>query len=596
MTKNIILIICFCFNINTYATSEQEAYLHRFTTYTQWNQQLPAIPTPEFLAFIDEKKPLSQKLRDKWLYELAKKEYWSMYLTHYQPSTDTSLQCYALFAAYVQGTRETAILGAKKQWLTGGSLPPACDKLFLMMFKEQIFDGSLVTKRIALALEQRNYSLASYLLKKYKPTDPNNDQTLALIYKNPSKITQLVHNELHGDFYTYGLNHLLTRNMDHAAELWNKIKHSNSLNEKQEQSFLSTLALYKAVRDKPDAPAWFDKVKTSFYSQGLLEWQIRYALKHHQWKRISTLIQRIHDKDSPCWQYWLARAEEQTNQKEMANQRYEKLSKSRNYYGFLANIRLKKPFQFEAEKHTYNKEALNTYTPILNQMNTLYKSNQMGEASRLVNDFSSELPKEDKSNLAEWIFRELGWVGKSVYISNTPELNNQLDLRFPLAHEGIIKQQARTYNLKEAYIYAIIRQESAFREDVVSYVGAHGLMQLMPNTAKLVAHQHKIAYNDKKQLFISQKNINLGAAYLRQLGNRFDNHPLLMAAAYNAGPRQVYRWISTNPLKEADIWIETLPFQETRNYLKNIMAFYAVYQYQMKEKPDLSPFMRPYKD
>lgn len=596
MTKILFFILCFCFSINSHATPEQEAYLKRFTSYTLWNQQLPLIPTPEFLSFIDEKKPLSQKLREKWLYDLAKKEYWSIYLAHYQPSSDTSLQCYALFATYQQGSRETAILDSKKQWLTGNSLPPACDKLFLMLFKEQIFNDTLVTKRIALALEKRNFSLASYLLKKYKQSDANNDQTLALIYKNPSKITQLARNELHGDFYTYGLNHMITKNMDHAVSMWSKISKNNVLNEKQQQSFLSSLALYKAVRNTPDAPAWFAKVKDSFYSQGLLEWQIRYALKRHQWKRISTLIQKIHDKDSPCWQYWLARAEEQTNQKEMATQRYEKLGKLRNYYGFLANIRLKKPFQFEAEKHAYNKEVLTTYTPILNQINTLYKNNQTGEASRLVNDFSSELSKEDKSNLAEWIFRELGWVGKSVYISNTPELNNQLDLRFPLAHEGIIKQQARTYGLKEAYIYAIIRQESAFREDAISFVGAHGLMQLMPSTAKLVAHQHKIVYNDKKQLFNSQKNINLGAAYLRQLSSRFGNHPLLMAAAYNAGPRQVYRWLNTTPLEETDIWVETLPFQETRNYLKNIMAFYAVYQYQMKEKPDLSPFMRPYKD
>ena len=342
MTKKLFFILCFCFSINSHATPEQETYLKRFTSYTLWNQQLPLIPTPAFLTFIDEKKPLSQKLREKWLYDLAKKEYWSIYLAHYQPSNDTSLQCYALFAAYQQGAREAAILDSKKQWLTGNSLPPACDKLFLMLFKEQIFNDTLVTKRIALALEKRNFSLASYLLKKYKQSDANNDQTLALIYKNPSKITQLARNELHGDFYTYGLNHMITKNMDHAVSMWSKISKNNLLNEKQQQSFLSSVALYKAVRNTPDAPAWFAKVKDSFYSQGLLEWQIRYALKRHQWKRISTLIQKIHDKDSPCWQYWLARAEEQTNQNEMATQRYEQLSKSRNYYGFLANIRLKK--------------------------------------------------------------------------------------------------------------------------------------------------------------------------------------------------------------------------------------------------------------
>ena len=518
-----------------------------------------------------------------------------MYLAHYQTSTDASLQCYAIFAQYQTGLKDKAILLAKKEWLTGDSKPPACDKLFLLLFKENQFDNTLVTKRIALALEKRNFSLASYLLKKYKQTDPNNDQTLALIYQNPSRINKLAQSELHGDFYTFGLNHMVSRNMDHATDFWQTIKQKNLLTDRQQQSFLSYLALYKAMRDKPDAPSWFAKVKASFYNQALLEWQIRYALKHRQWERVKTIIPQLADKNVPCWEYWLARAQEQTNQKENARILYEKLSKLRNYYGFLASMRLNKPYQFLDEHTTYSKDILNTYEPILIKIKTLYQNNQTLDASRLVNDFSSELTKQEKFNFATWIFRDLDWVGKSVYLSDTPELNNQLSLRFPLAHEGTIKQQARAYHLNEAFIYAIIRQESGFRDDVVSFAGAHGLMQLMPNTAKLVAHQHKIAYNDKKQLFISQKNINLGAAYLRQVGNRFKDHPLLMAASYNAGPRQVYRWLNTSPLTEADIWVETLPFQETRNYLKNIMAFYVVYQYQMKQKPDLTPFMKPYK-
>jgi soluble lytic murein transglycosylase len=117
-------------------------------------------------------------------------------------------------------------------------------------------------------------------------------------------------------------------------------------------------------------------------------------------------------------------------------------------------------------------------------------------------------------------------------------------------------------------------------------------MQLMPATAKSVSQQEKINYSDKSQLFSTQKNINIGAAYLKQLTKRFHNHPILIVAAYNAGPRQVVYWLKNHPPVEMDIWIETLPWQETRNYLKNVIAFYAVYQFRLQETPDLSPFMK----
>lgn len=105
---------------------------------------------------------------------------------------------------------------------------------------------------------------------------------------------------------------------------------------------------------------------------------------------------------------------------------------------------------------------------------------------------------------------------------------------------------------------------------------------------------HRIAYSNRVQLFLTPKNITLGVAYLRQLANHLDNHPLLMVAAYNAGPRQVNTWLNVQPLQQADIWIECIPYYETRNYVKNVMAFYAVYQYRLNQKPDLSAFMRPY--
>lgn len=571
-----------------------QAYLEKFQAYQQWSQNLPNSPDPEFLAFIDSKTPLAQKLREKWLYQLAKNKDWSTYSQHYQDSDDTSLQCYAQIAQYNMGLHQKALNATKSLWLVGKSQPAACDELFDLLLKNDGLDENLITKRLILALEQRNLSLAKYLLKQYKIPRLQDVQTLTNIYLNPTRITQLETDELHDDFYLYGLKRMVSINMNQAIQYWHHVKTKKLLSDKQQQQFLAHLALYKAMRHHPDAPHWFTKVKPAFYTDVLLDWQIRFALKNQEWRKVVKLIAHLHDEENPSLQYWLARAYEAQGQKEKSAELYERLAKTRNYYGFLASLRIKKAFSFENEHPTRDMQLLQPYQPITDQIKELLATNQTLQASRLLNDFAMELPKDDKSALAWWLSHELQWHGKSIYLSNNDELNNQLALRFPLPYRNTVILNAKKYQIPAVFIYAIIRQESTFRDDVVSSAGAHGLMQVMPATAKMVAKQESIPYSDKNQLFSASKNITIGAAYLQQLAKRFNNHPVLMAAAYNAGPKQAFNWMKNNPSTQIDIWIETLPWHETRNYLKNVIAFYAVYQYRLHKKPDLSEFIKPF--
>ncbi|AHE67486.1 soluble lytic murein transglycosylase-related regulatory protein [Legionella oakridgensis ATCC 33761 = DSM 21215] len=345
------------------------------------------------------------------------------------------------------------------------------------------------------------------------------------------------------------------------------------LNKQQQQSFLAHVALYKAMRNHEDTLQWFAKIKPEFYNDALLDWRIRFALKQGRWKDVEHLIPLLQDKDNPCWQYWLARAKEARGKKAEALPLYEHLAKTRSYYGFLASLRINKNFSFENEQVVTDLKTIQPYQPFTNQIKELYLSNQSLEASRLLNDFVIELPKEEKSALAYWLARELQWHDKSLYLSNNNELNNQLSLRFPIVHQQTIAKYAKNYQIPQTLVFSIIRQESMFREQVISPAGAHGLMQVMPATAQNIAKQQHISYEDKKQLFSPQKNINIGVAYLQYLAKRFGNHPVLMAAAYNAGPRQVNYWLKNHPPKQIDIWIETLPWHETRNYIKTSLRF-----------------------
>lgn len=594
MKKSLILLIGLLLNIQALSHSGN-AYLERFTAYTTFSQNLPTTATPDFINFISEDKPLSNKLRTLWLYELGKTQNWALFSQYYQPSPNVILICYKELARYHLGQEAEALQAANTLWLTGDTQPGACTLLFQLLLKSPGFRENRIHQRIALALEKRNLSLALYLLKLYKEPRTLTAQRLQTIHNNPNTISYLEKSELSSTFYLYGLKKLVATNINKAIELFQTNKTQQMLNEGQQQSFLAHLALYKALRNQEDASFWFGKIKKAYYTDTLLEWQIRYALKRQDWKSVKQYIEYYQDKENPCWQYWLARATAQLGDSAKAQAMYETLANTRNYYGFLASLQLKKSPTFHDEKTTTHFRSLTPYKPVLDNIQSLYTQNNTLEASRVLNDFISELPKDEASALLYWVDTHLGWHGKSVNLSNNETFNNQLTLRFPLAHQNAVLTHTKQYALPEALVYAIIRQESAFKEDVVSSAGAKGLMQLMPATAFMVAKQEKIPYAHEKQLFMSQKNINLGVAYLSQLAKRFDKHPVFMAAAYNAGPKQVKQWIQNHPPKQMDIWIETLPWQETRNYIKNIVAFYAVYQYRMQLKPNLKPLMKAFK-
>lgn len=591
MKKWVLFFTGCLFFSSAYALSGQE-YMQRFTNWLAWNEALPQSPSPAFLAFVQENTPLASKLRAKWLYQLARNHDWAAYNQYYQPSTDRGLVCLSAIAHYETGDTEKAKAATQILWLSGDNQPPICNQLFNKWFITENFDENLITRRIQLALEKRNLDLAIALLKQYKKPRLEAAKSIQQIANRPTTISLLNAGELAGDFYLFGLKKLVSSNMNQAINLWNTPKARQVLTENQQQDFLAFITIHKALRNSPDTVQWFKKIKPAWYNTTLVEWQIRFALKTANWKAVERLILDFSEKDTPVWQYWLARALQAQGKTEKAQAIYENLAPNRHYYGFLASFKLHKNPSFQAEEPVTNLAVLAPYQPFLKLVEKLYNHGDIQGASRLLNDFASELPREDNSALVYWISTHLKWHGKSIYLSSNEALSNQLALRFPLAWLDVIKQNAQKYHLPAAFILAIIKQESGFREDASSPVGAKGLMQLMPATASMVARKEKIDFANPNQLLLGNKNIALGVAYLSQLYPRYNNHLILIAAAYNAGPRQLNYWLRNHPPREMDIWIETLPWQETRNYLKNVIAFYTVYQYRLQTQPDLRQVLR----
>ncbi|MES9893211.1 MAG: transglycosylase SLT domain-containing protein, partial [Candidatus Thiodiazotropha sp.] len=203
---------------------------------------------------------------------------------------------------------------------------------------------------------------------------------------------------------------------------------------------------------------------------------------------------------------------------------------------------------------------------------------------------------QDELKAAARLAQHWEWPSQSILTLARLRHWNDLELRFPLAHRQAIADQARDHGIDTAWIYAILRQESAFISDARSTAGARGLMQLMPKTAKQVAKELKQSPVKLEDLYQPEVNIKLGAGYLNKVYRQLQESPVLATAAYNAGPHRVLSWLPEQS-QASDIWIETVPFKETREYLKRVFAYTVIYSYRLGNLPKTLPleWMRPIK-
>ena len=287
--------------------------------------------------------------------------------------------------------------------------------------------------------------------------------------------------------------------------------------------------------------------------------------------------------DEDRWQYWRARSLEMTGKKEQAQVIYETISSERSFYGFLAADKLGKDYSLNNEQLDIDPELEKSVAdmPAIQRASELFQLKRYLDARREWYA-TTRLFDENELQAAAKIAHSWNWHDRAIIALSKAKSWNDLQIRFPVKHQDQVYKNAERSEIDPAWIYAMMRQESAFMPDAISPVGARGLMQLMPATAKSVARKLKQKYPSKYELLQPEKNIRLGTAYLKEVYQRFEN-PVLAIAAYNAGPHRVKRWLPEADMP-ADIWIELVPFKETRNYLKNVLAYTVIYAEKLDEK------------
>ena len=355
---------------------------------------------------------------------------------------------------------------------------------------------------------------------------------------------------------------------------------ADQIGDKAFAAFERSIALRAAKRHLLLASDWLAGLPPERQNEETRAWQVRLLLLYRDWQKVVAAIAAMPavEQRQSRWLYWRARALEQTGSKQEALPLYAGLADERGYYSFLSAERLGRPLRFEAGE-IKAPAALLEETRQRPAMHRAYEWLQLDSTGKAIREWNSvfsgaspELWMVAANIAASW-----NWHDRAIYAAFRAGRKDALNDRFPLGYQATVLAAAKETGLEPEFIWSIIRQESAFNRQAVSRAGARGLMQLMPATAREVAKKNKQRVGD---LFSAERNIRFGSHYLSEMLERFGGNPALAAAAYNAGPRRVGEWLKQTEFDEAEIWIEAIPYNETRRYVQQVMAFASVYEWR----------------
>ncbi len=550
---------------------------------------IDSVKSVEIETFLDENSDAypSRQLRIAYLNHLYSRNDKNRFQQIYKPDVnDINLECIYLTNWLADNEiNDEKDLRIEQLWLTASSRPDSCSPLFKQWKKLGKLTNERIWGRINIAMARGRYQLARYLAKQHLTSRQKNSVDLWIeVKKDPSgklSSTRFLNTPLAGKIIADGLEEIARGNPAEADKLWQKLKRSNE-NLSAFESLVYAGIGFRAAINHHDYASHYLK-KASFEKQKVRHWAIRSAAREQNWEALIDFFSRLDESEqiSLDWRYWQARALERTDRQKHAQAIYSEISTQRDFYSFLAADRIDGEYQMnnrpieEPTDELENSRAFQIARELYRVEDASYMRRQWQWAIRNLDQKELLAAAKIASN---WGFHDRAIItaGKARYLDD-------VDLRFPLIHRNTVVYQARQNQLPQAYVYSIMRQESAFIENVKSPAGALGLMQIMPSTGKLIWKKQKRANYRSSRLLDPDTNIAAGSFYLRDMLNLFDGHYALATAAYNAGPGRPKKWRAKYAL-DADIWIENIPFRETRGYVKNVLTYKAIYDHKLGNK------------
>ncbi|PMH39920.1 lytic murein transglycosylase [Vibrio sp. 10N.286.49.B3] len=578
-------------DIKAYQELRPKIETYSLTPYTDYRA---------FLVNLDEKSPdevnhfitqfdglpFSGRIRAPYLRSLAQQEKWQTLLEFQkQPPVGEEYLCLYHYAQYETQQSQAAFAGAEQLWLSGKDISARCDPLFSAWSEAGLRTDELILQRMLLAFEQRNLSTLQYLAK-LPASDLAQVQAkdMLALFQKPQLAAVFAEKHKITPFYQ--------KQTELAVQLWarkdavaaSKVIEGASLSQnlgEQRTQALRDYAIFRVINsDDPKVIEWRDSALMSSASSAMLERRAQLAVQHGDWQGIIRWISRLpqSNQSSLRWQYWQGRAEMALGRQSQGEKRLNAILGERNFYSVAAATALNKTIQYPEQSITFDKTKLAADQKALERVKELIDVDKISAAKSEWRWLLRNASIDEKQMLAAYAGQQR-WHHLTVLATISAKMWDYMDLRFPLAHRWWFNFYAEKHDLDPITLVSLARQESALDVDANSPVGARGLMQIMPTTASHTAKKFKIDYSGADDLYIVEKNIEIGSQYLASLLDQYDNNRIFALAAYNAGPNRVKQWRERSAGQlDPYAFIESIPFKETRGYVQNILMFETYYR------------------
>lgn len=517
--------------------------------------------------------------------------YLRIYQQFYQGQDIAKLDCLALQAEIKAGRIQDVDIRAIDLWMVGDSQVSECDSVFEYLDDRNLLGIVEYQKRYARAVEKRNFTLAQWLAKKIDQQHVDAATQWRMAQANPSDFLKASRrrsgNRVLREQLVYATEQLTYRDPKIARKLWGRVVKKHKFSEAQKLLTAQHIALWTARDNLRGAYNLLTRLAPAAQSDEVLRWRARTSLRGGHWINLLADIAMMTDAEQKTeeWQYWQAVALNRLGQLLAAKAKFEALSLERSYYGFLAADELDQDYALDDSSLLVDEIRLKALEarPEIIRARELFYVGQDGRGRSEWDAVVRYLSNDDKIQAAILAHR-WGWHSRAITVAASLGEYDDLSIRYPLPYQTTFEEYSTRANIASTWAYGIARSESLFMRDARSSAGAIGLMQLMPATGRDVAKEIKLPYSGLATLVDPKSNIHLGTTYLGQMAERYGGNRVLATAAYNAGPHRVDRWLPKDSSIDARIWIENIPFNETRQYVKRVLTAQTIFHWRMTGK------------
>jgi soluble lytic murein transglycosylase len=572
--------------LELYASRLQNYVLEPYVAYWRLRLRLEEASASEVRRFLTSyaDTPLTGRLLGDWLRMLGRTQQWDVFDAEYPrySGEDIDIACYAIQSkARVQ---PETIVEARALWFVPRELPDNCTPLFNVLAQDQKITREDMWSRVRLALEAGQVSMAQRAAA-YLPAGQQPDaRALTHISTNPAGYLERQQFDVTTrggrEAVMFAVYRLARTSPQQAAAHWVRLE--SRFGAEDRAYVWGQLAQFGAMRHDPDALAWY--AKAGDLSDLQLAWKARAALRQRNWPEVLAAIDAMTDREreQSAWRYWKARALKAAGRTEEALALLKPVAREYNFYGQLALEELGESISTPPAAYKASAQEIRAMgdDPSIRRALEFYRLSLRVDATR---EWIWAIRKFDDRQLltASEVARRYQLYDRAINTADKTESLHDFSLRYIAPYRDVLKARANQMGLDEAWVYGLIRQESRFIVDARSGVGASGLMQLMPATARWVAK--KMGLRAIGNVSEVDTNVSLGTYYLRHVLDSLDGSPVLASAAYNAGPGRARTWRPDTPIEGA-IYAETIPFSETRDYVKKVMANASYYGHLLSQQ------------